>query len=214
MSRGERDVWAEAERSAAQWFARSGAGPSTPETEWMDRFAVATAAAQAFAERCRRCGERLSEADARRLAIGLRECLRDGPEFNPATTFDEAIERALDPKRKDRVRYRDMLDARFGEYVNEGRPIPTALRRWWNVGESGPKNPREAPNFTRDGWVVRTLMVLDDCGIKPTRNRSNQDEQGYLDKPRLSGCAIVAAVLDDLKESGVEAVWSRRKSVQ
>ena len=41
-------------RSAARWLARAGAAPPTAETEWMDHFAVATAAAQAFAERCRK----------------------------------------------------------------------------------------------------------------------------------------------------------------
>ena len=208
------DVWDEAARTVAPGIPRISGGSPPAGAEWLERYSVTMRAVQIFTERRNRHGETLNEADARELVRRLHECLRDDVAFNPASTFDEAIERALDPKRKDRVRYRDMLDARFGEYVNEGRPIPTALRRWWNVRESRPKNPREAPNFTRDGWIVRTLMVLDDCGIKPTRNRDNQDEQGYLDKPRLSGCAIVAAVLDDLKESGVEAVWSRRKSVQ
>ena len=199
------DIWTEAESRAAQMFARMGAGPSTPETEWMDRYAVAMLAAQMFAERY--SDEPLSEADAERLVRELHECLRPGVAFNRASTFDEAIKRALDRNRKDRVRCKEMLDARLDECIDEGRPIPPALRRWRKVRETRPSHPREAPNFTRDGWIVRTLMVLDDCGIKPTRNRSNQDEHGHLSKPPLSGCAIVAEQLDDLNEPGVEKVW-------
>ena len=57
--------------------------------------------------------------------------------------------------------------------------------------------------------LLRTLMVLQDCGISPTRNREKH-EQG----PPLSGCAIVAAVLDDMNnEATVEKVWEYREHV-
>ena len=175
----------------------------------MDRFAVATAAAQMFEEQYRGHEDPVSEADARELVLRLRECLRDEVEFNPANTSDAAIRRATDPKRKDRVLYRKRLNARVEQYILEGRPLPWELRQWVKVRDDRPKYLREPPNRVRDAWIVRTLMVLQDCGISPTRNR-DKHEQG----PPLSGCAIVVAVLDDMNnEATVEKVWEYREHV-
>ena len=141
------DVWAEAERAAAQWFARAGAGPATPETEWMDRFAVASAAAQAFAKRCEQTDKPLDEANAKRLVEKLHACFQDGVDFNTARTFDEAIKRALDPKRKDRVRCRDQLDARLDEYIDKGGPVPPTLLQWREGSQVPPEAFARVPAF-------------------------------------------------------------------
>ena len=220
MSVGERDIWAEAQRTAAQWFARAGAGPSTPQTEWTDRFAVAIAAAQAFAEQYRQRGEPLSKPDARMLATRLHECLRPGVEFNPARTLDETIKRAMDPHRKDRVLCRDALDARIEDCIREGRPMPSGLRQWLKVRDARPKHMRDSPNRVRDAWIVRTLLVLRECGIPPTRNRDEKwiaRAHGWEGSPDpdykpLAGCTIVAGVLG-IKNYVVEKSWGARDRV-
>ena len=48
------------------------------------------------------------------------------------------------------------------------------------------------------------MLKLQDCGIKPTRNETTARE---------SGCAIVAELLDDMNERGVEKVWRERSRV-
>ena len=203
MSPPDDVAWAEARRRAAQWLAGSGAVPSA-EDDWLDRWVEGMAAARAFAERYEKHDEKLSEADAGELVRRLHECLRDGVQFNPADTFGEAIKRALDPNRKDRVRYQNLLDARLDDHMRDKRSIPAELRVWFECRDKRPKHSRDSQNFTRDGWIVRTLRVLCDCGIKPTRNDATT---------RKAGCTIVAEVLGNMTETAVEKVWRERERV-
>ena len=209
------DIWAEAENRAAQWFDPIKAGPLRPETDALDRLLVATAAAQIFAEWYRRRGERLSEADARRLAEVSHASFRDGVGLNSPTTLRECLLRAMDPQRKDRAEYQKALDARLRDCMRDGHPIEPALRVWSEFQDKRPKHSREAPNYTRDTWIVHALSRLQDCGIDPTRNRDKTWQwRAYEDdyKAPLAGCAIVAAVFD-IEYPAVEKVWRERDRV-
>ena len=196
------DVWDEAERLTVQEFDRN--GWQVPITDWVGRMSVASRAGQTFAERYRQRGEVLGEADARRLVRELREVLDDGGKLNSATTLRECLLRAMDPQRKDRAENQKALDVALGRYMSDGRPIPAELRVWFECRDRRPKHSRDSQNFTRDSWIVGTLLKLQDCGIKPTRNETTARE---------SGCAIVAELLDDMNERGVEKVWRERSRV-